>query len=529
MSLRIKFLLLLGLLATTTGVSVAASMWAARLLDRELTRPFARITSALTELHRTKRDVWAQARLILGDEAPGLVIPETPGDGSEARTGPPSDQFRSLGEAIRSRFDALASNDAFIARTGLSTWQNMRDRVETSQAAAARWWDGADADARAAASRELLVVHELIERAETGVLRDAATASAYGAGLRGIVRIVLALAVAVALVAALFAGVRIRAWVLAPVSELRLAATRIAQGDFSHRVPEPRSAPGDTPTSDELTLLGREVNHMAGMVSAMQDERVARERLAAVGEMVRRLAHNLRNPLAGIRALAEVSSAELAPGSELRENQDRIITTVDRFESWLGALLATTSPLAIRPAAQAVGPWLRSLAEALAPMAEAKRVTLVSRTEQAPPEAWFDPRHLEQAIVALLTNAVQATPPEGHVGVTAEGIGDRWRIVVADSGPGIAPELIPRIFEAHFTTKRDGSGMGLALCRQVVLEHGGSVTILRRGQTLPGFQNPLPGDPGAVFVVSLPLRARASHPRPAETGDTDGQNSDHRG
>lgn len=533
MSLRKKFILLLSLLALTSGVSVAASFWAARLLERELARPFARITSALSELHTTKREVWSQARLILGDEAPAITIPQPDaGRAGAPSASPPPEEFRDLGEQILGRFGSLANNDAFIARAGLSAWRNMRERAERAQVTAARWWDAGDVGARSEAATELLALHELIERAESGVLHDAAIAADYGSGLRRRVNIALALALGTGLATAGFAAIRLKRWVLAPVNDLRVAASRIAEGDFAHRVPDPADAGGSggaAPTNDELALLAREVNHMAGMVSTMQEERVARERLAAVGEMARRLAHNLRNPLSGIRALAEDSRSDLPPDSDIRERQSRIITTVDRFERWLRDLLATTSPLEVQPTTQAVGPWLTRVAEALTPMAEARGVSLRVRTEQAPAEATFDARHLEQALVALLTNAVQASPPESPVVMWAEHDRDRWRVLIADSGPGVPDELIHKIFDAHFTTKPGGSGMGLALCRQVVLEHGGTVSVVKGEQPAPGEAQPGFGAAGAVFSINLPLRARTRATDGVANGAHGGENSDHRG
>ncbi|MBL4790043.1 MAG: hypothetical protein JKY60_13725, partial [Kordiimonadaceae bacterium] len=86
---------------------------------------------------------------------------------------------------------------------------------------------------------------------------------------------------------------------------------------------------------------------MASLIKAMQDERVERERLAAMGEMAQRTVHNLRTPLAGIRALAEITKSELDEGSELGEMQDRIMASVDRFEIWLQGMLRVSSPMAL--------------------------------------------------------------------------------------------------------------------------------------------------------------------------------------
>jgi len=100
--------------------------------------------------------------------------------------------------------------------------------------------------------------------------------------------------------------------------------------------------------------------------------------------MVRRLAHNLRNPLAGIRSLAELTRADLPPDSPAIENQERIVTTVDRFERWLSELLSATTPLRVAPAPSPVASWLRAVAEPLRPLANERGVDLQVRVEAAP-------------------------------------------------------------------------------------------------------------------------------------------------
>jgi signal transduction histidine kinase len=179
------------------------------------------------------------------------------------------------------------------------------------------------------------VAHDLIQRIQSRVIAEQDKVVEFGDTIRGRLVLVLAFALSAAVLVGVLALTLVRRWVLIPVAALRAAAQRIAGGDFDHRTP--------VTGHDELAQLSSEVNHMAGMVRMMLDERVERERLAAVGEMVRRLAHNLRNPLSGIRGLAELSREETAPGTHVHENQNRIILSVDRFEKWLADLLSLHS------------------------------------------------------------------------------------------------------------------------------------------------------------------------------------------
>src|SRR5690606_35072792 len=126
-----------------------------------------------------------------------------------------------------------------------------------------------------------------------------------------------------------------------------------------------------------------------------------RERLAAIGDMTRRIVHNIRSPLNGVRMLAELTRMDLPEPSPLRENQDRIVSTVDRFEAWIGELPTLTRPLELTLRPRDAGAWAAGALETLRPAAEARGCALQFAAE-APVEASFDAPRLEQALVALV-------------------------------------------------------------------------------------------------------------------------------
>jgi signal transduction histidine kinase len=303
-----------------------------------------------------------------------------------------------------------------------------------------------------------------------------------------------------------------------PVGRLRAATERISQGDFAHRIP--------VDGRDELAQLSSQVNHMAATVLRMQDERVERERLAAVGEMLRRLSHNIRNPLAGIRGIAEIAHRRLEAESPLREHMERIVKTVDRLDIWLRDLLRSSSPLDLRPEPVEIGPWLVGMLEAHRLVAATKDVHLEVCVDEAPREATFDRRHLEQAVAALVTNAIQASSAGGSVRVSVrEREGEPgWVVEVADEGPGVAAEHLEEIFRPHFTTKPDGTGMGLAVAHQVVHGHGGNIH-LDPGSGASG--NGSTASHGAIFRVELPFEPVRPTGPPDTHGGVGDENSRH--
>ena len=269
---------------------------------------------------------------------------------------------------------------------------------------------------------------------------------------------------------------------------------------------------------------------MASMVKSLQDERVEQERLAALGEMVRRLAHNLRNPLGGIRSLAETTRSELSHSSpehtDLKDHQTKIILAVDRFEKWLNELLGVTRSLAVQPEPTRIDRWLSGFADAHRPAAQSRGITLTIDTSAGPIEAPIDSRHLEHALSALVSNAIESTssPQARSAGGRAGSVrivtkpadnsdlngkvNSFWVIEVTDEGLGVPPDLQESIFRPYFTTKRDGNGIGLAVALQVVKAHGGRIEVEspwpppEHGSTLPGTE---PWPAGARFTIHLPF------------------------
>lgn len=262
----------------------------------------------------------------------------------------------------------------------------------------------------------------------------------------------------------------VRRWVLLPVEKLRTAAHEIAAGNFDHRI-RPQSA-------DELGTLSTEVNHMSEKIVGMQARLVEQERQAAAGEMFRRIAHNIRNPLAGIRGLAEATRAQHSDSDDSTEYQERIIKAIDRLEQWLRELQHSVEPMNIAPQRTDLTELIENVRNVLTPMADRIGVRLVAMIDPTTRYVIVDGFHFEQALVALITNAIQASKPNQTVKIRAtpaEGHPDQWSVRVEDEGSGIAADLQSRIFLPNYTTRPEGNGLGLSMVAKVVRTHGGRV------------------------------------------------------
>lgn len=511
MSLQIKFLLLVGTLVLAVVGSLAAAWWSLRVVHTEVASPFRSVTYVLAELGQLKR----QAERIAGGLGPGSSEPGTFAGPAALRAAHPAlapreptdDDAREILAAIghaRSRVRTLEQDGWLRQRIGLSTWNSLRMKVDAMAAGASDWAGGAGHASRIDASRACWELHELIESTELRILEDARRTVEYSDQLRATLAWWLGSVFLAAALTGLLAVVLLRRWVQRPVAELRRAASRIAAGDFSHRIP--------VTGGDEIGRLMREVNHMAGMVDRLLREAVDRERFAAVGQMVRRIVHNVRNPLAGIRGLAEITRMDLPDSSDGRENLTLIVNTVDSFEKWLTELLDSTKPLLLHPRPTPLLPWVQSVVQTHLPSARAKGVGVEIASHNAPDQVEIDPRHLDHALAAVLANAIDAAPPGSKVSlsVAAGPNPAQFEVSVMDHGTGVPLDLRGRIFEPHFTTKAHGTGIGLAIAQQIVRAHGGFITH----EDAP--QNGSTGS-GAVFRIRLPVYAgQCEQPNVAE-------------
>lgn len=220
-----------------------------------------------------------------------------------------------------------------------------------------------------------------------------------------------------------------------------------------------------------------------------------REALAAVGEMAAGLAHEIRNPLSAIQGAAQVIRGESDPerASEMLQVLEEESSRLGRF---VGEFLDYARPGAARREPVDVGELARR-ALRLAEAAGAKLHGSVSLAEGTP-RALGDPEQLLRVFGNLVRNAWEAAGEDVAVAVRAEPAGsNRVTIRFEDDGPGIPPEEIPKLFQPFHTTKRGGTGLGLALVHRIVEAQGGEVRVEGR----PGA--------GAVFTLTLPAEERA--------------------
>jgi len=234
-----------------------------------------------------------------------------------------------------------------------------------------------------------------------------------------------------------------------------------------------------------LFMLRREERH--------HKEMNRREELARLGEMGAVMAHEIRNPLAGIKGFAQL--VETADSMEqARHYADKIVTQSLRMETLVNDLLAFSRDDQGERQMTALATAIEECLLLLRPEAADRQITVeVNIREEVKAPVVVD--RIAQLLLNLMKNAVQSMANGGLLQVTLWQKNGFAKISVCDNGTGIAPEHLPHIFTPFWTSKTTGTGLGLALCRKVAEEHGGSLTVTSRVGS------------GTEFVVSLPLRA----------------------
>jgi signal transduction histidine kinase len=284
-----------------------------------------------------------------------------------------------------------------------------------------------------------------------------------------------------------------------PMVELQQKIAQLGGGDlnaavsFAHR-------------NDEIGDLGRNFNQMVRQLreSRIEIERLHRtqmsraEHLATLGEMATGLAHEIRNPLAGIAGVIEIIGRDLPTTSPARAVVKDVRQEIARINHIVTDLLQTARPHPPRVHKSDLNTTIEHAVMLGRQQALAKSVEIALHKDASLPEVEHDSDQIHQVLLNLLLNSLQAIDENGKIAVTVKLQGNTAVVEVADNGRGIPADHLPNIFRPFYTTKGDGTGLGLSLARRIVEDHHGRIDVSSAvGQ-------------GTTFAVVLPLQTTAA-------------------
>jgi two-component system, NtrC family, sensor kinase len=259
-------------------------------------------------------------------------------------------------------------------------------------------------------------------------------------------------------------------------------------------------------SSDDIGRLGEAFNSLLSKLERAR-RRVERyhyeqmkraDRLASIGEMAAGIAHEIKNPLAGIAGVIQLLKKDMPPGEPKRAILDEVLYQVGRMDKAVRNLLAFARPPEPKMTLVDVNELIGKLLDFLSPQFGKNGVTTERKLSTGLPLLVIDPDLLQQAFLNISLNAIKAMPEGGMFTVetrmeTPEGEGPgAIKIIFSDTGEGISPENMARIFSPFFTTRQQGTGLGLAITQRIVEQHNGEISVA----STPGR--------GASFTISLP-------------------------
>jgi signal transduction histidine kinase len=280
-----------------------------------------------------------------------------------------------------------------------------------------------------------------------------------------------------------------------PVKELVESTRKLKGGELDHRVPR---------LKDEFGELAQAFNEMSLSLKEQMQKMRRTEQMVVVGELAAGLAHEIKNPMAGIKVAMSVLSEEAYISPEDKAVLQKVVGEITQLEGLMKSFLNFAKPQKPRLEPVNVNQMLNTTLtfhlkyRATGTVGEGK-IRIAKEFGELPPTL-ADPTQLQQVFLNLFLNALHAMPGGGELGVRTcmEEDGKTIRIEVSDTGSGIRGDLVDKVFQPFFTTKAKGTGLGLAISRQMIEQHDGTISVANR-----------PGG-GAQFTLRLPVKSEGA-------------------
>ncbi len=277
-----------------------------------------------------------------------------------------------------------------------------------------------------------------------------------------------------------------------PIYNVVNAARSVAAGDLGLNLSADRK--------DEIGELTQSFNFMVGKLReerALEEKLREAEHLSGVAQLAKGIAHEIRNPLNFISLSIDHLKKYTPREDKERESFESLITSmkheIQRLNRLVGDFLDYGKPLKLSLRETDIGSLIQEILDLIAAKAEKDRIRILYQKVEIP-KLSVDPELLKTCILNIILNSFQSMPEGGDITVNTKTSGGKASIIVQDTGMGVSKENLPKLFDPFFSTKSTGLGLGLAMTKRVVEEHGGKVEF----QSAEG--------KGSTIIISLPVR-----------------------
>lgn len=296
--------------------------------------------------------------------------------------------------------------------------------------------------------------------------------------------------------------VLVRRWFIGPLFDVHEAIHLTIANDPAHPVPQ-----------NELRELMSPVSQLVDKVKELEERTARTERLAMAGEACTRVGQNLRNLVTSMRLTAQNARSEETMDPKTKAALDSVTATANAMDRWVTNLVNASRPLELKACRQSVEMVVRDSVSLLQPLLVERDIRVDVEAAESVPDAVLDRPLFEQALVAVLKNAMDASPDESRVVVEVTGGSDGVVMVaITDEGEGMTEDVRSRACDPFFTKRKDGVGMGLTHVQRIVELHGGKLRIESQLRTGTSVYIALPADVDAASQAKMTPPAATAQP-----------------
>ncbi|MDR3557463.1 MAG: ATP-binding protein, partial [Syntrophobacteraceae bacterium] len=374
-------------------------------------------------------------------------------------------RFLSLKETAKRRFKTFGIASAIARKDGISIFRNYM-------------------------GREVVGCYRWLPRFHSGLLVEIQKNEIL-APVKAIRTAVLTMAALVILIC-FMASFLLSRQISRPISQMAKASREMANGSLDQRISYSRR--------DEIGTLSESFNSMAEDLSSLigslkqkeisiqraydelmqaQQQLVQSEKMAAIGELVAGVVHEMRNPLSSVKLNFQIIGRSLGRMTPLHEHYSIGLDQIAQLEKMLSSLLDYSKPISLGKVPFQLDTIVAESILQLQPFTGGRAIEV--KTVGPIPNVMGDPEQIRQVLTNVIKNAIESAGPSGKVDVTIKAAGENTNngplIEVRDNGPGISRQDIKRIFQPFFTTKKDGTGLGLSIVKKIMEAHGFRVSI----------------------------------------------------